>query len=191
VIATMERLEGLTDAELLARTSTDVEAFAAFYRRHVSWVLRVAARRTGSREHASDLTAEVFSAALVGAGGFRSQRSDGQANNWLFGILLRKLADFERRGAVERRGRRRLGLREPAMTVEEFDGFAAGDDRAPSIAAALERLPAPQRDAVRVRVVEERSYEEVAAVLKISEANARKRVSRGLAMLRAELAREA
>jgi DNA-directed RNA polymerase specialized sigma24 family protein len=40
-------------------------------------------------------------------------------------------------------------------------------------------------------VVEERPYEEVAAVLKISEANARKRVSRGLAMLRAELTREA
>jgi DNA-directed RNA polymerase specialized sigma24 family protein len=51
VIAAMERVEGLTDAELLAWAPSDMEAFAAFYRRHIGWVLRVAARRTGSREH--------------------------------------------------------------------------------------------------------------------------------------------
>jgi DNA-directed RNA polymerase specialized sigma24 family protein len=51
VIAAMERVEGLTDAELWAWAPSDMEAFAAFYRRHIGWVLRVAARRTGSREH--------------------------------------------------------------------------------------------------------------------------------------------
>jgi DNA-directed RNA polymerase specialized sigma24 family protein len=110
VVDVMDRLDSLTDAELVARTASDMEAFAAFYRRHVGWVLRVAARRTGSREHAGDLTAEVFAAAMLSAGRFRSERVDGQANNWLFGILLHKLSGFERRGAVERRARERLQM---------------------------------------------------------------------------------
>jgi len=55
----------------------------------------------------------------------------------------------------------------------------------------LDRLPAVQRDAVHARVIDERSYAELAAELRISEANARKRVSRGLAALRAELEKEA
>lgn len=186
-----EPLEGLTDAELLARTATELDAFAAFYRRHIHWVLGVAAHRTGSAEHAGDLAAEVFASAFLAAGRFRRTRPDGAANTWLFGILLHKLAGFERRGAVERRGRARLRMREPAMTATEFEVYASQDERAPSIATALGHLPLQQQDAVRARVIDECSYDEVAARLQISEANARKRVSRGLAALRIELEKEA
>jgi RNA polymerase sigma factor (sigma-70 family) len=186
----MAELEGLTDAELLARTGRDVEAFAVFYRRHVGWVLQVAARRTGSPEHAGDLTAEVFAAALLAAGRFRARGASGEASKWLFGILLNKLAGFERRGAVERRGRRRLRLQAPALAADEFDAVLAGAGDDPSVVALLDGLPGPQRDAVRARIIEERPYGEVAAVLHISEANARKRVSRGLAALRAGLERK-
>ena len=182
----------LSDAELLARSARDAEAFAVFYRRHVEWVLRVAARRTGSPEHAGDLTAEVFAAAMLAAPRFAPERESGEANNWLFGILLHKLAGFERRGAVERRARRRLGLQAPVLAADEFEAvLSAPDAGEPRVIALLERLPAPQRDAVRARVIEERSYGEVAAVLQISEASARKRVSRGLAALRAALERQA
>lgn len=185
------RFDDLTDAELLARTATEVDAFAAFYRRHIDWVLRVSAHRTRNREHASDLTAEVFASALLAAGRFRPERADGAANNWLFGILLHKLAGFERRGAVERRGRRRLRMREPALAADEFDELIREPEPGPSVLGLLDRLPAAERDAVRARVIDERSYPELAAELRITESNARKRVSRGLAALRAEIAREA
>jgi DNA-directed RNA polymerase specialized sigma24 family protein len=183
-------LEGCTDAELLARTGRDVDAFAVFYRRHVEWVLRVAARRTGSPEHAGDLTAEVFAAAMLAAGRFQARGASGEANNWLFGILLNKLAGFERRGAVERRGRRRLGLQAPVLPVDEFADVLADGGADPSVVTLLNSLPEDQRAAVRARVIDERPYGEVAAVLQISEANARKRVSRGLAALRAGLERK-
>jgi RNA polymerase sigma factor (sigma-70 family) len=51
----------------------------------------------------------------------------------------------------------------------------------------LARLPEEQRAAVRARILDERSYEEIAAELEISSLVARKRVSRGLARLRNEL----
>jgi RNA polymerase sigma factor (sigma-70 family) len=122
---------------------------------------------------------------MLSARRFRPQSADGEANSWLFGILTHKLAGFERRGAVERRGRQALRLTTPPLSEEEFD-----DARGPLAMTALQALPADQRDAVRARVIDERPYAEVAAALKISEANARQRVSRGLAAIRTAFQKE-
>ena len=51
-------------------------------------------------------------------------------------------------------------------------------------------LPERQRVAVVLRVMEEREFAEIADALSVSEANARKLVSRGMAALRARLAEE-
>jgi RNA polymerase sigma-70 factor (ECF subfamily) len=51
----------------------------------------------------------------------------------------------------------------------------------------VEQLPAVEREAVRARVVEERSYREIATELRCSEMVIRKRVSRGLARVRKQL----
>ena len=48
----------------------------------------------------------------------------------------------------------------------------------------LERLPPDQADAVRARVLDQRSYKDIAASVRVSEAVVRKRVSRGLLTLR-------
>jgi RNA polymerase sigma-70 factor (ECF subfamily) len=47
-----------SDAELLLATRRDVEAFGVFYRRHIEWVLALAARRLGSPELAADLASD-------------------------------------------------------------------------------------------------------------------------------------
>jgi RNA polymerase sigma-70 factor (ECF subfamily) len=52
----------------------------------------------------------------------------------------------------------------------------------------LAELPPDEQAAVRARVIEERDYAEIASALGCSELVVRKRVSRGLARLRAELA---
>jgi RNA polymerase sigma-70 factor (ECF subfamily) len=51
----------------------------------------------------------------------------------------------------------------------------------------LAELPDDQRAAVQARVLEDRDYPEIAAALAISPVTARKRVSRGLATLRASM----
>jgi RNA polymerase sigma-70 factor (ECF subfamily) len=51
----------------------------------------------------------------------------------------------------------------------------------------LRWLPADQREAVRARVLEDKSYDEIAAALETSSLVVRKRVSRGLAQLRREV----
>ena len=51
----------------------------------------------------------------------------------------------------------------------------------------LARLPVLQRDAVRARVLDERSYAEIAGEMDCSEAVVRQRVHRGLSRLRERL----
>ena len=90
---------------------------------------------------------------------------------------------------VERRAQRRLGIPPIEWTDEDLARVTALGDGRP-VGALLEQLPEDQRTAVRARVVAERSYEDVASHLGVSEATARKRVSRGLATLRSRMAKE-
>jgi DNA-directed RNA polymerase specialized sigma24 family protein len=84
-------LDGRSDAELLALTPRDPDAFAAFYRRHARAVLVFLARRAAPSD-VGDLTAEVFATALVSCR--RYDPSRGAAGAWLAGIAMNKLADL-------------------------------------------------------------------------------------------------
>jgi RNA polymerase sigma factor (sigma-70 family) len=53
--------------------------------------------------------------------------------------------------------------------------------------AALASLPREQRQAIEARIVEELDYPEIASALQCSEQVVRKRVSRGLAAMRARM----
>jgi RNA polymerase sigma factor (sigma-70 family) len=171
----------MTDEELLAG---DPEAFAAFYRRHVAPLLGYFLRRTGNAELAADLTAETFAAALDGLHRFDPAR--GPAVGWLYGIARRQLGRAARRGAVEDKARRRLGMAPLELTdeaVERIEALAASD----AATTALAGLPPDQREAVRARILDERDYADIARSTRTSEAVIRKRVSRGLAGLRSRL----
>jgi RNA polymerase sigma-70 factor (ECF subfamily) len=175
------------DPELLAAAGEDVEAFGVFYRRHATWVLGFLARRLGDPELAADVTSEVFAAALLA-----SDRYDprlGEANSWLFGIASRQLGSAVRRGVSEDRARRRLGMERVAVDADDVAWIASlaatqGGDRATEL---LSELPGDQRELVAARVIDERSYDELAGEYGLSQAAVRKRVSRGLATLRARL----
>jgi RNA polymerase sigma-70 factor (ECF subfamily) len=173
-----------TDAELLAGTPSDPERFAVFYRRHVRAVLAYLLSRTRRPELAADVCAEVFATALDECERFDGAR--GPARAWLFAIANSRLVDAQRRGQVEDRARRRLGMGVRELTdadmerVEDLVDLSRGLD----LSALVDDLPDDQREAVLARVVHERDYEEIARSLRTSEAVVRKRVSRGLAGLR-------
>jgi RNA polymerase sigma-70 factor (ECF subfamily) len=178
-----------TDTELLAATGSDPEAFGEFYDRFETAVVGYLLRRTGDVELAIDLAGEVFATALQSAGRYRPGAKDGQsAAPWLFTIAQNKLTDARRRGKVESRARRRLGLREVVEYDDEaLDRIESGVSQTGWVTKLLERLPDDQREAVRARILDERPYGEIAGELQTSELVVRKRVSRGLAALRKSL----
>jgi RNA polymerase sigma factor (sigma-70 family) len=170
------------DETLLASTRGEPAAFGAFYRRHEDRILGYFLARVGDPEVAADLTAETFAAALTSAHRFRPRRKPAVA--WLFGIARNNLAMSRRRGRVEARARRRLGMAPVVLTDEAIERIAELDHTALEL---VEELPGDQREAVRARVIDERDYPEIAKDLRCSEAVVRKRVSRGLGAVRARM----
>jgi RNA polymerase sigma factor (sigma-70 family) len=174
-----------TDELLLASLATEPDGFAVFYRRHEDRILRYFLRRGATAELAADLTAEVFAAALAGAGSFDSE---GPAVAWLYGIARNTLAASRRRGRVEARARVRLGMAPVELSDDSLDRILELEAEA-AASDALDGLSALERAAVEARVLEERDYRDIAAELRCSEAVVRQRVSRGLARLRRQLER--
>jgi RNA polymerase sigma factor (sigma-70 family) len=177
-----------SDGELLAATHTEPAAFAAFYDRYERAIVGYFMRRTANPELAADLTAEVFAAALGAAHRYRPQAVT--AAPWLFTIAHNTLAKSRRKGRVDAAARKRLGIREAVrFAPDELAAVEAAACDDGWLLVLLERLPSEQREAVRARVLDERDYGDIAGELRTSELVVRKRVSRGLSRLRAELER--
>lgn len=159
------------------------------YRREASLVLRFCARQVLDAETAVDLCAETFAQALRGRGGFRGC-SEAEARSWLLTIARRQVARYLKKGALDRRAREAVGLQTPRLQdgdVEEIERQAGLASLREALTGELARLGVDQREALRLRVVEERPYAEVACSLGVTEATARARVSRGLRALGAAL----
>jgi RNA polymerase sigma-70 factor (ECF subfamily) len=171
-----------SDAGLLARARSDPDAFHELYIRYATRIDGYFMRRTRDADAAHDLTAETFAQAWLVRGRFRDE-ADGSAAPWLFGIARNVLLMTVRRGQLESRASERLRLLDGAgrASAAPDEGWADGADE------LLDSLPPAQREAVRLRVVQELDYDEVALALGTSAPAARVRVHRGLAALRARL----
>ena len=174
----------MTDEDLLRSP----EGFATFYRRHSAPLTGFFMRRTGDAEVAADLVAETFAAALAGAARFDPGR--GAAVAWLYGIARNQLLHAQRRGRVDDRMRRRLGMERLQLTdagIERVEALAAAEGTARALRELMDQLPPEQRDAVEARVIEEREYAEIAVASDTTEPVIRQRVSRALARLRSSM----
>jgi RNA polymerase sigma-70 factor (ECF subfamily) len=163
----------------------DADAFSEIYRREGQSVLIFLTRRTWDGETAVELTAETFAMALrswhtLGALGPEQQRA------WLFTVARRLLSRYLRRTTVERRAVQRLGMQIPRVEHDDLlliERRAGLPELRHTVALELARLNSAQREALRLRVVEERSYEDISVQLGVSQQTVRARVSRGLRAL--------
>lgn len=171
-----------TDAQLIKEARTNADAFAELYERHVRSV-HAWFRARVEPATAMDLTAETFAQAALGLRRFRDL-ADGSARPWLHGIARNLLSAYWERERVETSSRRRLGLPLSAYDDElaEVEERATDGERA-AVRGALDALPPTQRHALTLRIVEERSYAQVAHILGCSEVAARLRVMRALGSL--------
>ncbi|MGD9694969.1 MAG: RNA polymerase sigma factor [Thermoleophilia bacterium] len=170
-----------TDARLIAASRDDADAFRALYDRYAERVHGYHRRRCGDRQAALDPTAETFARAWVARTRFRDE-AGGSAAPWLFAIARHVLIESVRGGRMEGAAMERLGVRErwdaPPSTADPAEAWLDGADE------LLDRLPAGQREAVRLRVVDDLAYPAVADALATTPEAARVRVHRGLAALR-------
>jgi RNA polymerase sigma-70 factor (ECF subfamily) len=165
----------------------DQQHLAAAYERDARRLLIWLTRRTYDAQAAVDLVGETYARAWESRRRFRGAPDDPEAvAAWTFGIARHVLADALRRGRTERAALQRLHVEPPQLAPDEIarlEHLAELGSLRATLAVALEDLSPEQREAVRLRVVDELGYAEVARRLGISEEATRARVSRGLRTL--------
>jgi RNA polymerase sigma factor (sigma-70 family) len=189
VVGDLQRVPLATrsDASLLRAREQRGEAFAEVYRRHAEPVVRFVASRGVNAHEAADLVSETFFAALRQRDDYRPDHPS--ARLWLLGIASNKLADRARRSRRDSRRHERL-VNEAVLSEGDLDGYSAlVQTEMPVAMSVLGDLPLAEQHAIRARVIEDRTYADIAAELGLSEAATRQRVSRGLASLRERFGR--
>lgn len=178
----------MTDRDLLAAYTRKQshDAFAELVRRHVHLVHSAALRQARGDAHlADDITQAVF---IVLSRRAETINDRVTLPGWL--ICTTRYATL---AALKAQSRRRRHEEKAAAMTPESTPLPEADDDASDLAGllddALARLPARLRAAVTLRYLQNKSSEEVAVALGISEPAARKRVGRGLDKLRARFAR--
>lgn len=166
----------------MALTNEDI---SELYEQTAPVLLKYLARRTLDPQAAVDLLAETF--AVICRDRRRYRGRPEAARVWVFGIADNLLKGFYRSGKIEHRAIERMGLVVPPVSSSDFERIEAMAGTAllrTAVAEALGDLSDDQRLAIQMRVVEERSYSEIAGLLKLDEQVVRARVSRGLKRLR-------
>lgn len=142
-------------------------------------------RRTTTAEEAEDATQEVFARA---ARAFRDAENTARTPTlaWLYKVARNHLIDLARRRATTPDT---VSLERLENELESHDSDY-GSEVARVLRRTYERLPATQRDAVRLRLIEGHSFAEVAEKLGIAEGAAKMRVQRALETMRDAFERE-
>ena len=179
----MSTANRLSDAELLAASTRDAEAFRAFYDRYFARVTAYAARRCSCAEDVADVVAQTFVHLLSAAGRYDPARGEPAA--FLFGIAGNVVRDLHRSGARQQALAARLAGRDllDADDVDRIESAIDAARAAEAISGALGEVPTGER-AVLELVASGRTPSEAAGELGISPGAAWTRLSRARRRLR-------
>jgi RNA polymerase sigma-70 factor, ECF subfamily len=189
-------VEPVSDHSLLASAREgDGDAFAELVRRYRGQITNYVYRVVGDYETAVDLAQETFLRVFRAAERYQS--------SYAFSTYIYRIATNLAISELRKRKRQRLvsltgffGPREPGGDDCELDPAdlrpladttLVDDERRRAITRAIATLPEKYRVPLVLRDVEERSYEEIARILDMSEGTVKSRISRARAFLRDKL----
>lgn len=161
----------------------DVDAFGDLYELYFSKIYRFIYYKTLDQAVAEDITEETFLKALKNRKSFHGSTAS-EFSSWLYAIAYNACVDHFRN-------------QEDTTDVDEsseelgFSEDTAGDldnrSKIEEILAFLDTFPTEQKDIIIMRVWDELSYEEIAAITGKSQENCRKIVSRGLTAIQSNI----
>lgn len=155
----------------------NLESFIGLYDRYAEKIYRFLYFQTGHVERAEDLTSQTFLKAMDRIGTFREGSTSFQA--WLYRIAHNNFIDEVRK-------------HKPTQPIEQHFDLSSNEDialetdqgmRHAQLLKLLQTLPQEQRELVRMRLWDELSYSEIAAVTGKSEGALKMQFSRTIAKL--------
>lgn len=174
------------DDDALARRSRcgDAQALATLYRRHAPALLEYLERVLASRADAEDVLHETFLRLFLGRGSYEAR---GRFRAWLFTVASRLARDHLRRNRRHRELTTAEALAEPRPEPASPLELAAQREVHEKIEAALADLPDSYAVAFHLRVREDFSYREIAAICEAGEGTLRSRVHHAVKRITAAL----
>lgn len=166
----------LTDAALAA--AGDAHAFERLYRAHVARIHSLARRMMG-REHAADLTQDVFVRAWEKLGTFRGEAAFG---TWLFRLAVNVILNKRVSRAVDRN---RVDDSEAVFATLSARGRP--DGLSLDFEGAIEQLPEGARTVFVLHDVEGYTHEEIADWLGVTAGTTKAQLHRARMILRRHL----
>jgi RNA polymerase sigma-70 factor, ECF subfamily len=189
-------VEPVSDHSLLAAAREgDEAAFAELVRRYRGQITNYTYRVVGDYETAVDLAQETFLRVFRAADRYQS--------SYAFSTYIYRIATNLAISELRKRRRQRLVSLtnffrpreqggedcelDPADLQPLADTSLVEDERRRAVSRAIATLPEKYRVPLVLRDVEERSYEEIARILDMSEGTVKSRISRARAFLRDKL----
>lgn len=174
-----------TDQRLAARLCAgDESALAEIYDRYSALVYGIALRTTRDRSAAEDVTQEAFAQVWEHAARFDAQR--GSLRAWVATLAHHRSVDHVRRETSRSKALAPAGRSlNPSAEDEAILGLMAERVR-----AAVDLLPEPQRDVVRLAYYEGHSLVQAATKLGVPEGTAKSRMRLALVRLSSSLSGE-
>ena len=149
------------------------EAASRDIRRHYREIYRYVRRRSRSDADAEDLTQDVFADAARALG--TPESGEGPPVTWLYTVARRRLIDRARRQA-----RRKEVFGDTALELVAEPPPEYGSEVIDALRSGIERLPQLQRQVVLMKLVQGRSFPEIASAIDASQGACRMRFLRGL-----------
>jgi RNA polymerase sigma-70 factor (ECF subfamily) len=185
-----ERTDGRSDEQLMRDwAGGDGQAFERLFERHRRVVHTFLLQHSGSRAAAEDLFQEVFLRVVRGRDAFQAER--GSFRTWLFTIARNTLTDrWRRRGREPAVDGAERALEQIAVAGPDSNPLALlrGEELRTRIVAALEGLPAEQREVFLLRELVGLGFQDVAEVTGCRVPTAKSRMRYALEGLRRALA---
>jgi RNA polymerase sigma-70 factor (ECF subfamily) len=174
------------DKEVCERlVAGDEAALRELYDECSPLVYGLAGRVTRDWAAAEDITQEVFARVWEHPQAFDPSR--GTWRGWLGTMTHRRAVDWVRRSAARRR---HTAEAPPPIAAPGPEETAVAGSVAKSVQAAVDDLPAAQREAIRLAYFDGQTYRQVAETLGIPEGTAKSRLWQGMRRLAARLQAE-
>ena len=185
MVGAMAKLvERTEDNDLVLKAKTQAGALGELYEMYYERIFRFCVHRLFNKEIAEDVTSAVFLNVARGIRSFKGQ-SEQDFRNWLYAIAANQANAY-----IRKTSRRDRLLAEAAESM--VPARAGGLEKSfepdwPRLYAAILRLKPQHQTIVTLRFFENFSYQQIAQILNVKEANVRVTLHRILNKLRNQL----
>lgn len=148
-------------------TNNLIDNFDVIYETYIRNVFRYVYNRTGNNKDAEDITSQIFLAVLESLPNYKD---DGHFTAWIFTIARRKVIDFYRK----KKPLTSLDDVKFAFVDEDMDKNFIHQEHIRALNKVLNNLSENERELIRLRIVAELKFTDIARILKRSESAVKK-----------------